>query len=238
VGFSIWYNGLMATKIYEEGIVELVDGTKITVGPAKIKYLKKILDQFSLISKVDGEDETLEIVLECVKISMEQFYPQLSNSITDIEDNFDIKQLYKVLEFSAGIKLNEDKEDSIEQQAKSESDKGSNWDDLDLAKLESEVFLIGAWKNYEELETSISMPELISVLEMKREIDRNDKKFSAAMQGVDIDKDKNDNAWEDMKKRVLYKGKDANDITNLRGARAQKAGFGIGNGLGYEEVVG
>ena len=49
----------MATKIYEEGIVELVDGTKITVGPAKIKYLKKILDQFSLISKVDGEDETL-----------------------------------------------------------------------------------------------------------------------------------------------------------------------------------
>ena len=138
----------MATKIYEEGIVELVDGTKITVGPAKIKYLKKILDQFSLISKVDGEDETLEIVLECVKISMEQFYPQLSNSITDIEDNFDIKQLYKVLEFSAGIKLNEDKEDSIEQQAKSENDKGSNWDDLDLAKLESEVFLIGAWKNY------------------------------------------------------------------------------------------
>ena len=85
----------MATKIYEEGIVELVDGTKITVGPAKIKYLKKILDQFSLISKVDGEDETLEIVLECVKISMEQFYPQLSNSITDIEDNFDIKQLIK-----------------------------------------------------------------------------------------------------------------------------------------------
>ena len=83
---------------------------------------------------------------------MEQFYPQLSNSITDIEDNFDIKQLYKVLEFSAGIKLNEDKEDSIEQQAKSENDKGSNWDDLDLAKLEAEVFLIGAWKNYEELE--------------------------------------------------------------------------------------
>jgi hypothetical protein len=41
-----------------------------------------------------------------------------------------------------------------------------------------------------------------------------------------------------MKKRVLYKGKDANDITNLRGAKAQKAGFGIGNGLGYEEVVG
>jgi hypothetical protein len=58
------------------------------------------------------------------------------------------------------------------------------------------------------------------------------------MQGVDIDKDKSDNAWENMKKRVLYNGKDANDITNLRGAKAKKAGFGIGNGLGYEEVVG
>ena len=228
----------MATKIYEEGTVELVDGTKITVGPAKIKYLKKILNSFSSMSTADGEDETLEIVLECVRISMEQFYPQLSNSIVDIEDNFDLKQLYKVLEYSAGIKLNEDKEDSIEKQAKLENDKGSSWDDLDLAKLESEVFLLGAWKNYEELETSLSMPELISTLEIKRELDHNDKKFSAAMQGVDIDKDKNDNAWEDMKKRILYKGKDANDITNLRGAKAQKAGFGIGHGLGYEEVVG
>jgi hypothetical protein len=141
------------------------------------------------------------------------------------------------LEYCAGITISSEKEETIESQAKSESS-GSSWQDLDLAKLESEVFLIGAWKNYEELELALSMPELISILEVRREFDHNDKKFAAAMQGVDIDKDKSDNAWENMKKRVLYNGKDANDITNLRGAKAKKAGFGIGNGLGYEEVVG
>jgi hypothetical protein len=227
----------MATKVYEENIVELIDGTKITVGPSKIKYLRGILDTFNKIDKDSTEDEAIEMMVESVRIAMQEFYPSISDSVELIEDNLDIKTVYKVLEYCAGIKINIDQEETVENQAKSQSD-GSNWQDLDLVKLESEAFLIGAWKNFDDLENSISMPELISLLEVKRELDYGDKKFAAAMQGVDIDKDKNDNAWEDMKKRVLYKGKDANDITNLRGVKAQKAGFGIGQGLDYEEVVG
>jgi len=227
----------MATKVYEENVIELIDGTEITVGPSKIKYLRGILDSFNKINKDSTEDEAIEMMVESVRIAMQEFYPSISDSVELIEDNLDIKTVYKVLEYCAGIKINIDQEETVENQAKSQSD-GSNWQDLDLVKLESEAFLIGAWKNFDDLENSISMPELISLLEVKRELDYGDKKFVAAMQGVDLDKDKNDNAWEDMKKRVLYKGKDANDITNLRGAKAQKAGFGIGNGLGYEEVVG
>jgi len=227
----------MATKVYEENVIELIDGTEITVGPSKIIYLRGILDSFNKIDKDSTEDEAIEMMVESVRIAMQEFYPSISDSVELIEDNLDIKTVYKVLEYCAGIKINIDQEDTVENQAKSQSD-GSNWQDLDLVKLESEVFLIGAWKNFDDLEKSISMPELLSLLEVKRELDYGDKKFAAAMQGVDLDKDKNDNAWEDMKKRVLYNGKDANDITNLRGAKAQKAGFGIGNGLGYEEVVG
>jgi len=227
----------MATKVYEENVIELIDGTEITVGPSKIKYLRGILDSFNKINKDSTEDEAIEMMVESVRIAMQEFYPSISDSVELIEDSLDIKTVYKVLEYCAGIKINIDQEDTVENQAKSQSD-GSNWQDLDLVKLESEVFLIGAWKNFDDLEKSISMPELLSLLEVKRELDYGDKKFAAAMQGVDLDKDKNDNAWEDMKKRVLYNGKDANDITNLRGAKAQKAGFGIGNGLGYEEVVG
>jgi hypothetical protein len=227
----------MATKVYEENVIELIDGTEITVGPSKIKYLRGILDSFNKIDKDSTEDEAIEMMVESVRIAMQEFYPSISDSVELIEDNLDIKTVYKVLEYCAGIKINIEEEETVENQAKSQSD-GSNWQDLDLVKLESEAFLIGAWKNFDDLENSISMPELISLLEVKRELDYGDKKFAAAMQGVDLDKDKNDNAWEDMKKRVLYNGKDANDITNLRGAKAQKAGFGIGNGLGYEEVVG
>lgn len=227
----------MATNVYEENIVRLIDGTEIVVTPSKIKYLKSILSEFSKIANAKGEDETLDIVIECVRLAMKEFYPQISNSVNEIEDNFDIKEIYKVLQYCAGIKLNKDNEEDIEQQAKSESEKGSNWEDLDLAKLESEVFMIGAWRNYEELETSISMPELVLLLETKRKLDYEDKKFLGAIQGVDIEENKKEDAWEEMKKRILYKGKDANDITNLTGAKAKKAGFGIGNGLEYEEIT-
>jgi hypothetical protein len=83
------------------------------------------------------------------------------------------------------------------------------------------------------------MQELTAILEEKREQDYQHKKFLAAMQGVDLDAQTgktNSNAWEDLKARVVSKGKarDGNDILALQGVNAQKAGFGIGMGLDYE----
>jgi hypothetical protein len=83
------------------------------------------------------------------------------------------------------------------------------------------------------------MPELTSTLEAKRELDYSEKKFHAAIQGVDLDeKAGNKNAWEEMKARVFSGGKanDANDVLALQGVNAQKAGFGIGMGLSYERI--
>ena len=107
-----------------------------------------------------------------------------------------------------------------------------------MAKLESEVFLLGIWKDYEELETSLSMPELMATLESKRDLDYHEKKFLAAIQGVDLDEQSGKkNAWEEMKARVFSNGQaaDANDILAYQGVNAAKAGFGIGNGLSYEK---
>jgi hypothetical protein len=166
---------------------------------------------------------------------MKQYCPRLSLSIEDVEDNLDLPTIYKVLDYAAGIKINMDKQEEVVEQAK---ESATTWADLDLLKLESELFLIGAWKNYEELELSVSMPELLSTISTKRELDHMEKKFLAAMQGVDIDKDKEDDAWEAMKKRVFAKkGTDPNDIVNLTGKRAADAGFGIGHGLEYEQVI-
>jgi hypothetical protein len=85
------------------------------------------------------------------------------------------------------------------------------------------------------------MPELTATLEIKREIDYQDKKFNAAMQGVDLDKQSGkseQNKWEEMKARVFSGGKttDGNDILAFQGANAAKAGFGIGLGLAYEDL--
>jgi hypothetical protein len=110
-----------------------------------------------------------------------------------------------------------------------------------LAELESELFLLGIWKDYEELEISLSMPELVATLSAKRDLDYQEKKFLAAIQGVDLDKDsgpKEQNKWEEMKARVFSGGRtsDPNDITSLQGLNAQKAGFGIGMGLEYQNL--
>jgi len=83
------------------------------------------------------------------------------------------------------------------------------------------------------------MPELVAILESKREQDHINRKFMAALQGVDIDKGKSaQNEWEALKARVYSKGQtsDPNDIIALQGDAAARAGFGIGMGLDYEVI--
>ena len=62
----------------------------------------------------------------------------------------------------------------------------------------------------------MSIEELLATLEAIRKKDEADKRFLAALQGVDLDQTSSDE-----------------DITELKGYRAQEEGFGIGVGLGY-----
>lgn len=82
--------------------------------------------------------------------------------------------------------------------------------------------MIGHWKNFDELESNLSMEELISLLDTIRKKDYEDKKFLAAIQGVDLDA----NSSEE-------------DITDLQNSRvAAKEGFGINEGLGFIQIEG
>ena len=225
----------MATKVYKSGFISLVDGTLVYANPLKIKYLRPFMDVFEKLKDTANEEATIEILLECAAIAMQQYYPQALEQ-EDIEDLLDINTLYKILEFAAGIQIKQQGEETTQTQAKSE---GSSWDEMDLATLEAELFLIGIWKDYEDLESSLSLPELTATLNAKRDLDYKEKKFLAAIQGVDIDKDSGKgNEWEELKARVFSKGKaaNANDITALRGQNAARAGFGIGLGLDYERI--
>jgi hypothetical protein len=227
----------MATEIYNSEYVHLMDGTKICITPLKIKYLRELMDKFASVSKNLGGD-SLHGLCECVAISMQQYYPQIQTT-EEVEDNFDIDAIYTILDVAAGIKLREEESEELPiTPSKKEDAPGGSWEDLDLAALEAEVFLLGIWKDYEELETSLSLPELTSTLNSKRDSDYNDKKFMAAIQGVDLDEQSGkSNAWEEMKARVFSGGatSDANDILAYQGMNAAKAGFGIGNGLSYEK---
>lgn len=228
----------MATKVYDSGTVQTVDGEYLYITPLKIKYLRIFMDTFDLLKNAKSQDEYMLFLIECVRIAMMQYRPEIK-TVADVEDSFDMDTIYTILELAAGISLknkNNEKTDAISDDA---SD--SSWDKLKLAELESELFLLGIWKDYEELESSLSMPEITATLNAKRESDYNEKKFLAAIQGIDLDEksgNKKEDAWEAMKARVFSKGQaaDANDITALQGYNAQKAGFGIGLGLSYERI--
>ena len=180
----------MATTIYNSQIIHLFDGTELEIIPLKIKYLREFMDVFENIKETKNDDEAIAVLVECVRVCMKQYYPQISNTIEQVEDNIDMPTIYKILDTSAGIRINKKSQEPVKDQA---IDSGQTWESLDLAKLESEVFLLGIWKDYQELEKSLSMPELIATLEVSRELDYTEKKFLAAIQGVDLDGQTNKN---------------------------------------------
>ena len=230
----------MATTVYKNKIIKLVDGTELDIVPLKIKYLREFMEAFEYVKTAKDDDEAIDFLVECVRITMKQYYPDINLTKSDVEDSLDMPTIYTVLDISAGIKINQKSEETVKDQA---TESGSSWSELDLAKIESEVFLLGIWKDYRELEESLSMPELIATLSSRRELDYQEKKFLAAIQGVDLDaqsgESKGQKEWEDMKARVFSKNKtnDSNDILALQGINAQKAGFGIGQGLDYEDLT-
>lgn len=80
---------------------------------------------------------------------------------------------------------------------------------------------MGRWLNYDELENSLSLEELIATVNAIREKEERERKFTAAVNGIDVD------ATED---------EASGDIVKVKGVQAQQEGFGIGAGLGYMEI--
>jgi nitrate reductase NapAB chaperone NapD len=235
----------MATQIYDVHYIDLLDGRIVKASPLKIKYLREFMNAFELVKYAQDDDQAMLLLTGAAFAAMGQYCPDIK-TIEQFEDVVNMPLVYHIIDIAAGIKIDEsnpeeDKKAAPLNEQATNSENSNNWENLDLAKLESELFLIGSWKNYEDLEEHVSMAELLATLSQKRELDYNEKKFLAAIEGVDLDKESgNDtqNAWEEMKARVFSKGKaaDSNDILALQGQNAVSAGFGIGMGLDYEDL--
>lgn len=79
------------------------------------------------------------------------------------------------------------------------------------------------------------MPELVAILNAKQDEEHENRKFLAALQGIDIDKNSSKGAdeWERIKTKAFSGGRatDPKDVLSLQGANAKRKGFGIGMGL-------
>jgi hypothetical protein len=235
----------MPTEIYKTRKITTIDGVDIEIIPLKIKYLKELMQVFYEIQFSRTEEETIGTLARCALIAMKQYWPNHFKSVSDLEDSFDLVAIYDLLNYSAGIDLKKKGEEAVAEAAEEQKEKTTTWESLDLAKLEAEVFLLGIWKNFDELETSISIEELMQILSITRDLDYEEKKFLAALEGINLDEQSGKDSgevrgqqeWENLKARVASGGAatDSKDILALQGTAAGRAGFGIGMGLGYED---
>jgi hypothetical protein len=98
----------MATTVHEEKEIVLIDGTKIKVRPLKISLLRQFMKKFEGLSKVqEDNDKSMTLLMECVQIAMQQYKPELGESIEKLEDVIDLPTVYSIIEAASGINLSD-----------------------------------------------------------------------------------------------------------------------------------
>lgn len=96
----------MATVKADENVVVLIDGTKVAVRPLKISLLRPFMKKFEGIAAVSEDNEkSMNILMECVQIAMQQYKPELSQDLKALEENLDLPTVYKIVEAASGNSL-------------------------------------------------------------------------------------------------------------------------------------
>lgn len=96
----------MATTVYETVELELLDGRTIVVKPLNLKNLREVMKEWAKATEAKDEDEFLDILINCTAIAFKQFAPDLAEN-SEIEEAVDLQTMYKILEVSADIRLND-----------------------------------------------------------------------------------------------------------------------------------
>ena len=98
----------MAAQTNDEKIVTLIDGTKIKVRPLKISLLRPFMKKFEGIQGVAEDNEkSMNLLMECVQIAMQQYKPELADDKEALEENLDLPTVYKIVEEASGIRISE-----------------------------------------------------------------------------------------------------------------------------------
>ena len=95
----------MAT-INNEQKVTMIDGTVIEVRPLKIALLRDFMKKFEGIAQVaEDNGKSMDLLMECVQIAMQQYKPELAADKAALEENLDLPTVYKIVEEASGINM-------------------------------------------------------------------------------------------------------------------------------------
>jgi hypothetical protein len=96
----------MTTTINEEKEITLFDGSKIKVRPLKLSLLRQFMKKFEGIADVAEDNEkSMDLLMECVKIALVQYKPELLEKPEELEDLLDLPTVYQIVEEASGVKL-------------------------------------------------------------------------------------------------------------------------------------
>ena len=54
----------MATTVYQNKIIKLIDGTELEIMPLKIKYLREFMEAFENVKKAEDDDQAIDCLME------------------------------------------------------------------------------------------------------------------------------------------------------------------------------
>lgn len=98
----------MATNVNEEKTVKLIDGQEITLRPLKISLLRPFMQKFEKIQEVVNDNEkSMNILMECVQIAMQQYKPELAEDLKALEEIVDLPTVYRIVEEASGARVSE-----------------------------------------------------------------------------------------------------------------------------------
>lgn len=100
---------MAAQNVYEVLTVPLQDDTTVELKPANIKLLKKGTKLIGELGEAANEDEFLDRLIDIVVVMLEKQKPEWTKDRELAEDALDINTVYKVIEVTLGVKLNDPK---------------------------------------------------------------------------------------------------------------------------------
>lgn len=115
----------MATTVYNQEDIVLQDGKEVTLRPLPIGRLRRFMDAWNRFADVKTDDEGFDVFLNCAGIALESEFKGQFDSLKAtkdqmaegqylsdeykeyLEDTLDLDTIYKILEVTGGIKLND-----------------------------------------------------------------------------------------------------------------------------------
>ena len=96
----------MTTVVNEETTLELLDGTTVIVRPLKISLLREFMKKFDEIATVaDDNEKSLALLIDCVKVALKQYKPELLDDKVDLEEILNLPMVYQIINEASGIDL-------------------------------------------------------------------------------------------------------------------------------------